>query len=399
MFIASVVCGRSKDYGTSRDSSLKRPPVLESDATKLYHSVNSTTAGEHHRMWVVYSPDQAYPRYVLTYTSDPNATSDSDTSPVAKVALSELGCDGTLVRAALPPPPPPLDPWNFANALPLSDDSGRSFAAPAASAASAGSSGSSSTATGPLVVGDKVRVKSSVSKPSHGWGSVKAGDVGTLTSISGTGCTIKFPKQSGWSGKVAEIERVGGGGGGAAASSGSAVTDANKKVGLRVKRGPAWKWSQQDGGGPGVISKLDSKGWVGVKWDKTGNTNSYRTNHADLVFVGAAPAVVSTLPGATLTVSNAKVGIRVHTSKSHSGKTGAAKLMGWKVAGKRSGDTSGGLSSDNYCRVDFDSGGPWNVSRRRVLVLSPGFATHSLPPCVVVFLRFPCRTCSCSERR
>ena len=126
MFLASVACGRSKDYGTSRDSSLKRPPVLESDATKLYHSVNSTTAGDHYRMWVVYSPEQAYPRYVLTYRSDPNATSAHETSAVAKVALSELGCDIALVQAALPPPPPLLEPWFGASAEQVAQEERRS---------------------------------------------------------------------------------------------------------------------------------------------------------------------------------------------------------------------------------------------------------------------------------
>jgi hypothetical protein len=80
------------------------------------------------------------------------------------------------------------------------------------------------------------------------------------------------------------------------------------------------------------------------------------------VTVPASSAASQTPTGATLTVSNAKVGIRVYTSKKHSSKTGAGRLLGWKVAGSRTGDTSGGLSSDNYCRIDFDSGGGWNVS-------------------------------------
>ena len=41
---------------------------------------------------------------------------------------------------------------------------------------------------------------------------------------------------------------------------------------------------------------------------------------------------------------------------------GAGSLLGWKLAGERHGDTSGGLVSDGYVRVDFDLGGPYNVS-------------------------------------
>lgn len=40
--------------------------------------------------------------------------------------------------------------------------------------------------------------------------------------------------------------------------------------GLRVRRGPAWKWSEQDGGFGKVgtlTGRRDSEGWVEVKWD------------------------------------------------------------------------------------------------------------------------------------
>ena len=281
-------------------------------------------------------------------------------------------------------------------------------------------------------------MKASVSKPSHGWGTVKPGDIGTVTALDGSGgCTIKFPRQSGWSGKVSEIETIGPSG---------PVTDINKAIGLRVKRGPDWKWGTQDKSGVGTINKLDSTGWVGVKWDH-GGTNSYRTTHRDLVFFGAA-AVATTVggaaattaaftsstgsavigskvrvklsvskpqfgwgsvksgdigtvtavtkskltvdfprqkswkgacsemevvvvagPGTILSHTNASVGLRVHTVKSHSGKTGDATLLGWKYRGTRTGDTSGGLNSDGYCRLDFDKGGPYNVSLSMMLCL------------------------------
>ena len=449
-------------------------------------------------MHVVYNNDQAYPRYVLTYTGTPG--SNSDECAAARQTLCDIGCDMTLTRWA-PPPPPPLPPWSFVNPVPETEDSGRfgaaadgvlvdsvsgvccskghplvSFSTPTSSFTcdKCGSSQSSGTTMhgcrqcnydlclacvpaggGPIAVGSKVRVKLSVSKPSHGWGTVKPGDVGTVRALGGNGgCTIDFPSQSGWSGKVNELEAIGPSG---------AVTESSKAIGLRVKRGPGWKWNNQDQGGMGTINKLDSTGWVGVKWDH-GGTNSYRTTQPDLVFCGADPVAAATAGaaaasgaaasssalvvgsqvrvkpsvgkpqygwgsvspgdtgtvtaitgskvtvkfptqsswsgalsemevvfvggsgGAVLTHANASIGLRVHTTTSHSGKTGDGTLLGWKHSGSRSGDTSGGLSSDGYCRVDFDSGGPWNVSacalcsaaRGDELVFVGGEFSHSL---------------------
>ena len=69
-----------------------------------------------------------------------------------------------------------------------------------------------------------------------------------------------------------------------APSAGTPVTDTNKALGLRVKRGPEWKWQSQDGGGMGTIVELDSPGWVKIKWDANGKSNSYRTSAQDLIF-------------------------------------------------------------------------------------------------------------------
>ena len=57
-------------------------------------------------------------------------------------------------------------------------------------------------------VGDRVRVKPSVSKPVHGWGGVDHKSVGTITSTSGDSCKVKFPEHSNWSGRLSEIECV-----------------------------------------------------------------------------------------------------------------------------------------------------------------------------------------------
>jgi hypothetical protein len=49
-------------------------------------------------------------------------------------------------------------------------------------------------------------------------------------------------------------------------------------VGHRVRRGPDWKWDNQDSNGPGtVVDDLDSDGWIAVKWDN-GSRNKYRTD-------------------------------------------------------------------------------------------------------------------------
>ena len=49
-----------------------------------------------------------------------------------------------------------------------------------------------------------------------------------------------------------------------------------------VIRGPDWKWKDQDGGegGIGVVTqKKKTEGWVEVKWQQNGQTNSYRMGH------------------------------------------------------------------------------------------------------------------------
>ena len=68
-------------------------------------------------------------------------------------------------------------------------------------------------------------------------------------------------------------------------------------AGARVRRGPDWKWGDQDGGAgnAGTITEVDSDGWVRVKWDK-GSSNKYRTEKAggtDLIEASVGEYVVS----------------------------------------------------------------------------------------------------------
>ena len=76
-------------------------------------------------------------------------------------------------------------------------------------------------------------------------------------------------------------------------AAGTGVTMANAAAGLRVKRGPDWKWDNQDGGGCGkLVSTITTAGWWKVKWEATGLENySYRCDadgKHDLVFVDGA---------------------------------------------------------------------------------------------------------------
>lgn len=56
-------------------------------------------------------------------------------------------------------------------------------------------------------------------------------------------------------------------------------TDAKSlAVGDRVRRGPDWRWDDQDGDQPGVVIQLrpdDEDGWVRIRWDH-GGENNYR---------------------------------------------------------------------------------------------------------------------------
>ncbi len=54
------------------------------------------------------------------------------------------------------------------------------------------------------------------------------------------------------------------------------VTAKSLSRGTRVRRGPDWKWAEQDGNGVGLTtSPVDAEGWVLVRWE-TGVSNLYR---------------------------------------------------------------------------------------------------------------------------
>jgi E3 ubiquitin-protein ligase HERC2 len=59
-------------------------------------------------------------------------------------------------------------------------------------------------------VGDRVRVRASVTTPKYKWGSVNHRSVGLVSAISPNGrdLTVDFPMQCNWAGLVSEMEAV-----------------------------------------------------------------------------------------------------------------------------------------------------------------------------------------------
>lgn len=71
MFLAQVLCGAVKAYGTTRASGLTRPPEMPDEPNRRYHSISggpweqgSPTAST---MFVIYNLAQAYPQFLITY--------------------------------------------------------------------------------------------------------------------------------------------------------------------------------------------------------------------------------------------------------------------------------------------------------------------------------------------
>ena len=71
-------------------------------------------------------------------------------------------------------------------------------------------SGHLSSLTSTFKVGDRVRVRGSVSTPKYKWGSVNHNSVGVVTSLcpNGRDITVDFPMQGNWTGLQAEMEVV-----------------------------------------------------------------------------------------------------------------------------------------------------------------------------------------------
>ncbi|XP_028390869.1 uncharacterized protein LOC114515772 [Dendronephthya gigantea] len=115
-------------------------------------------------------------------------------------------------------------------------------------------------------------------------------------------------------------------------------------LGTRIRRGPQWKWGDQDGNGVGTIVKhSDTKGWVDVRWDN-GRKNSYRfgKDNAMDVKVVNEPRKVTFHEGI-------KVGVRVVRGKD------------WKWSNQDGGTGSKGYVYDvsemtGVCKVRWEDG-------------------------------------------
>ncbi|KAK3100706.1 hypothetical protein FSP39_024049, partial [Pinctada imbricata] len=70
--------------------------------------------------------------------------------------------------------------------------------------------GNSQGSTPAIKVGDKVRVKSTVTMPTYKWGSVTHRSTGTVTAINANGrdLVVDFPQQAHWTGVIDEMETV-----------------------------------------------------------------------------------------------------------------------------------------------------------------------------------------------
>ena len=108
-----------------------------------------------------------------------------------------------------------------------------------------------------LKVGDRVRVKRSVSNPMYGWGSVSHASSGTLTEIQDDGdVKIDFTSRSGWNGRLEEIEM-------------DDRAPTALKVGdrVRVKRSvtnPKYHWGSVTHESSGTLKRIDDDGDVVV---------------------------------------------------------------------------------------------------------------------------------------
>ena len=124
-------------------------------------------------------------------------------------------------------------------------------------------------------------------------GPLRPGDVGVLKRDDGSSKPfhVEAAGKTWWYDEAA-VETADG----SVPAPGEVVTRANHQLGRKVRRGPNWKWDDQDSRGPGTLGPLDSDSWAKVDWD-AGGSNSYRVGadgQHDLVYVdGSAPAAVA----------------------------------------------------------------------------------------------------------
>jgi hypothetical protein len=126
-------------------------------------------------------------------------------------------------------------------------------------------------------------------------GPLAPGDIGRIVADDGSGKPFRVVAPNGnswWYTAEALVSAV------QPEQRSGVVRSGNIITGARVVRGPDWRWADQDGNGQGVIIRADSEGWVSVKWDHNGMTNTYRVggqSKFDLMYVAEEVGVIHPL--------------------------------------------------------------------------------------------------------
>ncbi|XP_017538314.2 uncharacterized protein LOC108411325 isoform X1 [Pygocentrus nattereri] len=113
---------------------------------------------------------------------------------------------------------------------------------------------SSKDTEGCFRVGDRVRVKDSVSTPKNGWGRASHKSVGVVTAINGKSIAVDFPEHQSWNGIVSEMEL--------APSADSEYCKFKPGDRVRVKasvRTPKYNWGSVSHKSVGAIKALDGE--------------------------------------------------------------------------------------------------------------------------------------------
>ncbi|XP_017581199.1 E3 ubiquitin-protein ligase KEG-like [Pygocentrus nattereri] len=106
--------------------------------------------------------------------------------------------------------------------------------------------------SGCIRVGDRVKVKASVSSPKHGWGDVTSKSVGVVTALDGESLTIEFPEHKSWKGLVSEMELA------SSADSGYFRVGDQVRVKASVNT-PKYEWGDASHKSVGVITAINGE--------------------------------------------------------------------------------------------------------------------------------------------
>ncbi|XP_066533890.1 uncharacterized protein [Hoplias malabaricus] len=101
-------------------------------------------------------------------------------------------------------------------------------------------------------IGDRVRVKASVSSPKYGWGSASHKSIAVVTAINGETMTVDYPEHKSWKAAVSEMEL--------APSTDSENFRIGDKVRVKVSvSSPRYQWEDASNKSVGVITAIDGE--------------------------------------------------------------------------------------------------------------------------------------------